>query len=80
MGSTLNWISSFLTGRTQRVICGGCISESSGVPQGSVLGPLLFLLCVNGISQHVYADDCILYRKIESMQRCYFVAKQSVFT
>ena len=77
-GNTLNWVSSSLTGRTQRVICGGCISDSSnvlsGMPQGSVLGPLLFLLYINDISQHLdstchlYADDCILYRNIKSIQ------------
>ena len=69
--STLNWISSFLSSRTQQVVCGGCHSNPvevlSGVPQGTVLGPLLFLLYVNDIpslmtsSCRLYADDCILY-------------------
>lgn len=72
--STLNWISSFLRSRTQQVVCGGCYSNSaevlSGVPQGTVLGPLLFLLYVNDIpsqmksSCRLYADDCILYKEI----------------
>ena len=73
-GDTFNWVSSFLTGRTQRVICGGYISNVlSGMPQGSVLGPLLLLLYINDISHldstcHLYADDCILYRNIKSIQ------------
>ena len=42
----------------------------SGVPQGSVLGPLLFLTYVNDISRNtespirLFADDCVIYRKI----------------
>ena len=44
------------------------IRVTSGVPQGSVLGPLLFLAYVNGIwrnmESRLFADDCVIYRKI----------------
>jgi len=72
-GDLLKWIRSFLTGRFQRVIINGSFSRwlpvSSGVPQGSVLGPLLFLLYVNDIQEVVkhsavklFADDVALYK------------------
>ena len=71
---TLNWISSFLTNRTHHVVVNGSTSniESvlSGVPQGTVLGPLLFLIYINDIEQHLtskirlFADDNAIYRNI----------------
>ena len=67
-------IREFLLGRTQRVRVGGELSEeirvTSGVPQGSVLGPLRFLAYVNDIAKNIesnirlFADDCVIYRKI----------------
>jgi hypothetical protein len=68
------WIRELLLGRTQRVRVGGHLSEevrvTSGVPQGSVSGPLLFLAYVNDIWRNTestirhFADDCVIYRKI----------------
>lgn len=70
-GIVLNWIAAFLHNRKQRVVINGTSSEllsvDSGVPQGSVLGPLLFLLYINDISLNIsstvrlFADDLIMY-------------------
>ena len=70
-GRLNGWIKSFLSQRSQRVVCGGEYSESapvlSGVPQGSVLGPLLFLVYINDLPDDVrstvrlFADDTIVY-------------------
>ena len=73
-GNTHNWITYFLSNRKQRVSVNGALSDityvTAGVPQGSVLGPILFLLYINDINENVqssirlFADDRIIYRKI----------------
>ncbi len=75
-GKIFEWISSFLTGRKQRVIVDGESSTwedmSSGVPQGSVLGPILFVIYINDLPDAVdsqikmFADDTKIYRRIDS--------------
>ena len=75
-GQALQWIKSFLTNRRQRVRANGELSEFkpvlSGVPQGSILGPVLFTLYVNDIPSELetlislYADDTKIYSAITS--------------
>ena len=75
-GNLLKWIKIFLIGRQQKVILNGSSSQwievTSGVPQGSELGPLLFILYVNDITDGVqstsekFADDSKLYRIIQN--------------
>ena len=77
-GKTLKWIKAFLENRTQEVVVKGESSDitvvTSGVPQGTVLGPALFLVYINDLPQCVsstprlFADDCILYRDINTHQ------------
>ena len=77
--SALNWIASFLSGRTHSVRVGTKASKLYnvlfGVPQGSILGPLLFILYTSNITEiasrhgiliHLYADDTQLYVKLST--------------
>ena len=77
-GNLLNLISSFLSDRKQRVVLNGIESEwetvYSGVPQGSVLGPLLFLIYINDLTDNIksriklFADDSSLFLKVRDVE------------
>jgi len=88
MDNEIMFFSSYLADRSQIVQCNNMVSDmkhtSIGVPQGSVLGPILFLLYINDVSQHIhlgkaniYADDMLIYTACssineveEALQKC----------
>ena len=74
-GNILNWIKDFLDNRTQLGILNGSnshnIAVSSGVPQGSVLEPILFLAYINDLKQvrsrvRLFADDTAMYLALDN--------------
>lgn len=84
------WLSNYLTSRKQRVVVDGSSSSPtdvlSGVPQGSILGPLLFLIYIDGITEValsskcrlvLYADDILIYSPI-SCQTDYQILQRDI--
>ena len=79
-GSTHKWINSWLSERSQKLVLDSRASDPvlvlSGVPQRSVLGPVLFLIFINDLPDNIkssvrlFADDCVLYRNINSPLYC----------
>ena len=77
-GNILGWVENFLENRTQTVKVGNSDSKlanvTSGIPQGSVLGPILFVIYINDLPEvvdkdsfaYLFADDTKVFRKIES--------------
>ena len=80
-GSLHNWLCCFLTERSMQVVVEGISSKpttvDSGVPQGTVLGPLLFLCHINDLPAAVssqvrlFADDCLIYREVNEFKDHY---------
>ncbi|CAB4020537.1 Hypothetical predicted protein [Paramuricea clavata] len=81
-GNLLNWFTDYLSDRSQRVVIEGVASRylpvTSGVPQGSIVGPLLFVIFINDLPDIIqeqtrtglFADDTKLYRSVKSPSDC----------
>ena len=89
VGNEYNWIKSFLTERRQFVTVNNCISDCvntrSGVPQGSILGPLIFCMFMNDIcylklhahsKMSLYADDTAIFNYGKTMNDVHMVLQE----
>ena len=88
-GNVAGWIEEWLRGRKQRVVLNGKASDwedvLSGVPQGSVLGPILFLIYINDIDDAVdcvstlmkkFADDTKIASVTDTLEQCQLLQEQ----
>ena len=78
--TTINWVKNFLSERKQRVTVNGevsaCHDVTSGIPQGSVLGPILFVIYINDMpdcveaTAYLFADDTKIYKEVREKTKC----------